>query len=82
MGVCGVVRVRAVWVELPLHAAWHLSQPVRLRVVEEQRELGVVHLPSKRDSSFGTERCCNLLHKEYEPAHNKAQGRPLFLLAL
>ena len=65
MGVCGVVRVRAVWVELPLHAAWHLGQPVRLRVVEEKRKLGVVHLPRRRDSSFGPERCCDLLHKEY-----------------
>ena len=28
----------------PLHSARHLRQPVRLRVVEEQRKLGVVHL--------------------------------------
>ncbi len=83
MGVCGVVRVRAVWVELPLHAAWHLGQPVRLRVVEEQRKFGVVHLPRKHDSSLGPERRCNLLLKEYEPAHNLGhRAGHIFLLAL
>ena len=42
--VGGMVGVRPSRVERPLHSALHLRQPVRLRVVEEQREFSVVHL--------------------------------------
>lgn len=57
-----VVGVRPVRVKRPLHSAVHLRQPVRLRVVEEQRKFGVVHLcphsrlvpPAKRCACLDT----------------------------